>query len=165
MGFSLTQGPIPTPDVMRQYDLVDKYINKAILDDFERRSLESVRESEHRRRMEERFVVLEEREQQLRISESIHSREIGSRSSRFTPWYIFGSIGFLTILALLSPLDGWPLASVLSAAMLAGAVIIAVAILRGPVGSEEGKTISSVANSVTRQHDRTPQLPSSGESL
>src|SRR5665811_817216 len=56
MGFSLTEGPLPSPDVMREYDYIDKNINISLLNDFNRRSAESIEESSHRRRVEEHFM-------------------------------------------------------------------------------------------------------------
>lgn len=87
MGFSLTEDPLPSPDVMREYDYVNEDINISLLKDFNRRSAESIEEATHRRSIETHFMRQEERELQLRIDESIHSRIVGNRASIATPFY------------------------------------------------------------------------------
>lgn len=150
MGFSLSEGPLPSPDVMREYDYLDKNINISILNDFNRRSVESIEEASHRRKVEAHFMRQEERELQLRIDESVDSRVVGNRASIATPFYIGGGYLLLLLIALFGPLSGASLASVLVTAIVGGCIIVVVAILRGPVGIEEGKTITSVAQSVAR---------------
>ncbi len=70
MGFSLTEGPLPSPDVMREYDHINENINTSLLNDFNRRSAESTEEASHRRKIEAHFLRQEEQELQLRIDES-----------------------------------------------------------------------------------------------
>jgi uncharacterized membrane protein len=138
---------------MREYDYVNEEINISLLRDFNRRSVESIEEATHRRTIETHFMRQQDRELALRIDESTHSQTVDNRASMATPFYIGGGYLLLMLLTIFGPLSGVSLASVLVTTIVGGCVIVVVAILRGPMGAEEGKTITNVAKSIS--HERS----------